>query len=88
MPSQFGYRCPKPSKFAGYLSPPEELHELIDCHAGVGEDAAQRAGSDLHVVGNNDPGVWIVTSQDHMAAGLAAKHKPGAFERGADLTAR
>ena len=53
------------------LSPSEQLHELVNRQSSVGDDATQRAGSKLLVVGDNDPGVRSIAPEDHVAAGLA-----------------
>jgi len=55
------------------LSPSKQLHELSDGKPSVGDDAAERAGSELLVVGNDNPGVRLVAAEDHVAAALAAE---------------
>jgi len=57
------------------LSPSEKFHELFDGEPCIGDDSAQRARSDLVVIGNDDPGVRLVAAEDHMAAGLASALK-------------
>jgi hypothetical protein len=68
-------------------SPSEQLHELFNGYAGVGDDAPERSGSDLLVVGDDGPGVRLVAAQDHVASGLAAEHKASAFKCGAHFSA-
>ena len=60
---------------------------MIDGQSGVGDDAAERAGPDLLVVGDDGPGVGHLAAQDHVASGLAAEHEPGPLESGADVPA-
>lgn len=67
---------------------PEQLEELIDREAGVGDDATKRARPDLFVIGNYNPRVWLLATQHHVAAGLTTKDEAGAFEGGADFSAR
>jgi len=55
------------------LSPSKQLHERFDGKPSVGDDAAERAGSELLVVGNDNPGVRLVGAEDHVAAALAAE---------------
>jgi len=76
-----------PSKQDATLSPSEQLHKLFDGEPGIGDDSAERARSDLLVVGNDDPGVRSVAAEDHMAAGLAAENEPGARKSSADFKA-
>jgi hypothetical protein len=64
------------------------LDELFNAESGIGDDAAERAGSELPVVGNNDPCVRSVAPKHHVAACLAAEDEPGALQGGADLAAR
>ena len=45
----------------------------MNCKPSVGDDAAERAGSELLVVGNHNPGVRLVAAEDHVAAALAAE---------------
>jgi hypothetical protein len=49
---------------------------LLDGESCVGDDSAERAQSDLLVVGNHDPGVRLVAAEDHVAAVLAAENEP------------
>jgi hypothetical protein len=44
----------------------EQLYELIDGHAGVGDDAAEGARSDLLVVGHDNPNMRFVAAENHM----------------------
>lgn len=69
------------------MSPPEKLRELFDGEPGIGDDSAERARSDLLVVGNDDPGVRLVAAEDHVAAGLATEDKPCALKGSADFKA-
>jgi hypothetical protein len=70
------------------LSPSEKFHELFDGEPCIGDDSAQRARSDLVVIGNDDPGVRLVAAEDHMAAGLATEDEPSALKGCADFKAR
>jgi hypothetical protein len=72
--------------FARLVLPSKQLHELFNGESGVGDDAAERAGSDLLVVGNNGPGVRLVAAQDHVAAGLTPEYEAGTLEDGTDVT--
>ena len=58
---------------------------LSNREAGIWNDAAERAGSDALVVGNNDPGVRLLAAEDHVATLLAAEDEPGALKGGADF---
>ena len=69
------------------LSPSQQIHELFNRKSGVGDDAAECAGADLFVVGDNGTGVRFIPAQNHMAACLAAKDEAGAFQGGAYFTA-
>jgi hypothetical protein len=69
------------------LLPSEQSHELVNGESGIGDDAAERTGSDLLVVGNNGPGVRLVAAEDHVAAGLAAEDEPGVLKGGTDFNA-
>ena len=40
------------------------------------------------MVGNNDSGVWLVATQDHVAPRLTAEHEPGPLEDGPHFSAR
>lgn len=60
--------------------PPEQPHELVDRETCVGDDATECAGSDLPVVGNDDSGMRRVAPQDHVTAGLPAKHEARTFQ--------
>jgi len=64
------------------------LDELFKGESAIGDDAAERAGSELPVIGNNDSCVRSVAPKHHVAACLAAKDKAGALQGGADLAAR
>jgi hypothetical protein len=63
------------------------LDELFNGESGVGDDATERAGSELLVVGNNGPRVRLVAAKHYVAAGLAAEDEPGALQGSADFTA-
>ncbi len=71
----------------GYSLPSEQLHELFNGESGVRYDAAERAGSEPLVLGNDGPGVRLVAAEDHVAAGLAAEDESRALEGGADFKA-
>ena len=64
----------------------EQLHELLNGESCIRDDPTECAGTDLLVVGNDSPGVWIVPAEDHVAAGLATENEAGALQRGADIT--
>jgi hypothetical protein len=72
---------------AAASSPTEQLHELFNGEPGVRDDAAQGAGSEPLMVGNNGSGVRYVAAEYHVASGLAAKDEPGALEGGTSLKA-
>jgi hypothetical protein len=65
----------------------EQLYELIDGHAGVGDDAAEGAHSDLLVVGYDNSGMRFVAAEDHVAATLAAEHEACTFQGGSHFSA-
>ena len=58
----------------------QQIHELFYGKPGIGDDAAQRAGTDLPVIGDYGTGVRFVAAQNHMASGLAAENEAGAFD--------
>jgi hypothetical protein len=33
------------------------------------------------------PGIWLLAAKDHVAAGLSAENKPGAFQRRSHVAA-
>jgi hypothetical protein len=61
---------------------------LLNGEAGVGDDATERAGAELFVIGNDDSCVRLVATKHHVAAGLPTKHEPDALKRGPDFPAR
>lgn len=65
----------------------KQRDELLNCEAGIGDDAAERTRADLLVVGNYDPGVRLVATTHHVAACLATKHEANAFQGGANVAA-
>jgi hypothetical protein len=65
----------------------EQLYELIDSHAGIGDDAAEGARSDLLVVGHDNPNMRLVAAENHMAATLAAEHEACPFQGGPRFSA-
>jgi hypothetical protein len=64
------------------LLPTKKLHELIDGQSSIGDDAPQRASSNLLVVRDDDPSVRLDTTKDHMAAGLSPKYEASALQCG------
>jgi hypothetical protein len=66
----------------------QQLLELADGEARVGDDPPHRSLSDLAMVGHDDTCIWLAAAQDHMAAGLAAKLEAGALQSRADLPPR
>jgi hypothetical protein len=64
----------------------KQFDKLRDGEAGVGDDAAQGAGSELFVVGNDYPCIRFVATKHHVAACLAAENEPCALKSGADFT--
>jgi hypothetical protein len=64
---------------AAVCSAPEQLDELLNSEAGVGDDATERAGPELFVIGYNHPCVGLVATKHHMTAALAAKNEAGAL---------
>jgi hypothetical protein len=67
------------------LSPSQQLHELFNGEPGIGDDPTKRARSELPVVGNDNPGVRVLATEDHVATRLAAEDKPGPLQRRADF---
>ena len=65
----------------------EQLYELIDGHASVGDDTAEGARSDLLVIGYDDPGMRLVAAENHVAATLAAEHEACSFQGGPHFSA-
>jgi hypothetical protein len=65
----------------------KQFDELFHGESSVGDDASERAGSELLVVGNNRPRVGLLAAKHHMASGLAAENEASALKRGADFTA-
>ena len=63
------------------------MHEFFNAQSGIRDDAAEGAGADLFVVGNNGTGVRFIPAQNHMTAGLATERETGAFQGGANFTA-
>jgi hypothetical protein len=57
----------------------EQLQELVDSQACVGNDLSQGALPDLLVIGNDDPGLRVAAAKNHVAAALAAKDESGAL---------
>jgi hypothetical protein len=68
-------------------STPEQLYELIDGHAGIGDNAAEGTRSDLLVVGYDNPRMRFVAAEDHVAATLAPKHEAYLFQGGPHFSA-
>jgi hypothetical protein len=65
----------------------QQLNELINSHAGVGNDAAESAGADLLVIGNDGAGERLIAAQDDMTASLATEDEAGSLQGGADFAA-
>jgi hypothetical protein len=65
--------------------PAQQLDKLGDGKAGVGDDAAKGALLDLLVIRTDDASVASAPPQDHVAAALAAKFEPRAFQGGAQV---
>ena len=68
-------------------SAPEQSHEAIDREACVRDDVAQCPDSDLPMIGNDNAGVGIVASHNHMASRLTPDRKAGPFKGCANLSA-
>ena len=58
----------------------EQLYELIDGHAGVGDNAAEGASSNLLMVGYYNSGMRFVAAENHVAPTLAAEHEACPFD--------
>ena len=65
----------------------EQLYELIDGHAGVGDDATEGTRSNLLVVGYDNSAMRFVAAENHVAAPLAAEHEACPFQSGPHLSA-
>ena len=70
------------------LSATQQLHELLNAQAGIGDNSAKRSRAHSLVVGDNHPRVRLIASQDHVTARLATEQKPRSLKRGAYITAR
>ena len=68
-------------------SVPEQGDEAIDREARVRDDVAQRPEPDLPMIGNDNAGVGIVASHNHMASRLTPDRKAGPFKGRANLSA-
>jgi hypothetical protein len=73
--------------FVGGLSPSEQLHEQFNRETGIGDYAAEGAGADLFVVGDDDAGKRRIAAQDHVTAALAAEDESGSFQGSSHFTA-
>ena len=60
-------------------------HKFIHRKSGVGDDAPERALSDLPVVRHDDTRIRVAAAEDYMTPGLAAEFEAGAFQSRADL---
>jgi len=58
--------------------------KFLHGQSSVGDDAPERALSDLPMVGYDHAGKWV-SATDHMAAFLTAELEPGAFQSQANL---
>ena len=65
----------------------EQLYELIYGHAGVGDDTAESARSDLLVVRYDNPSTRLVSAKNHVVAILAAEHEACPFQGGPHFSA-
>ena len=59
--------------------------KFLHGQSSVGDNAPERALSDLPVVGHDHAGKWVSATEDHVAAGLTAELEPGTFQSQADL---
>jgi hypothetical protein len=73
---------------SGALSAPQKFQELVNRHAGIGDDAPERARAYHRVIGNDDPRIGQVATQNHVTAFLAPEHEAGSLESCADGPAR
>lgn len=64
----------------------KQRDELLHGEASVRDDAAERTGADLLVVGNYDPGIRLFTTKHHVAAGLTTKHEANALQGSANVS--
>ena len=65
----------------------KQFNELFNREPSVSDDAAERAGTNLPVIGNNHSRVRVVATKHHVAASLASEDEPGALQRNANFTA-
>jgi hypothetical protein len=66
---------------------PDQPRELIDRKAGIGNDAPKRPRAKPLMVWNDNPRIGVITTKDHMAAGLAAEHEANSLQGGANIAA-
>ena len=59
--------------------------KFIHGQSSIGDNAPERALSDLPMVGYDHAGKWVSATEDHMAAFLTAELEPGAFQSQANL---
>jgi hypothetical protein len=64
------------------------LNKLFKGESGVGNDATERAASELLMVGHNGSCVRSIAAKYHMAALLPAEEEPGALQGSPDFMAR
>lgn len=62
----------------------QQRDELLNDEAGVGGDAAERAGPELFVIGYDTPCIGLAAAKHHVTAALSAENEPGALQSGAD----
>ena len=53
---------------------------MVDCHAGIGDDAPEGPRTNLLMVGNNDSGLRLGPTQHHVTAALAAEYETNPFQ--------
>ena len=65
----------------------KQFNELFNREPSVSDDAAERAGTNLPVIGNNHSRVRLVSAKHHVAASLTSEDEPGVLQRSANFTA-
>jgi hypothetical protein len=59
--------------------------KFIHGQSSIGDNAPERALSDLPMVGHDHTGKYVFATEDHMAAGLTAELEPGKFQSQTNL---
>jgi hypothetical protein len=67
---------------------PDQLAELFDRKAGIGDDAPKRPFTNLLVVRNHRARIRIVPAKDHVAASLAPENEASLLQSFANIAPR